>query len=114
MWHSEPSSLNCSMQVTFSFYMQPAEHFFMLMRPLSEFEFETPGLNLVSNTLKYPMCFQLFPIVSGFVTKTSLPKIEAIFWYVPFGYLYFLSFHEDLTRIGYRNQSWHGFETISI
>jgi len=33
-------------QGTFSFYLRPAEHFFMLMRPLSGFEFETPDLGL--------------------------------------------------------------------
>jgi len=44
MWHSEPSSINCSPQGTFCFYLRPAEHFFMLMRPLSVFEFETSVL----------------------------------------------------------------------
>jgi len=45
VWPSEPSSINCGPQGTFSFYLHPAEHFFMLMRPLSGFELETPGVN---------------------------------------------------------------------
>jgi hypothetical protein len=38
---------------------------------------------------------------------------KTFFWCAPFGYLYFLSFSlDDLTRIGCRNLSWYGFETI--
>jgi len=52
IWHSEPSSINYGAQGTFSFYLQPEEHFFMLMRPLSGFEFETPVLIKTINSFK--------------------------------------------------------------
>ncbi len=55
MWPSEPSSINCGPQGTFTFYLRPAEHFFMLMWPLSGFEFKTPGVELTSQYNKMGM-----------------------------------------------------------
>ncbi len=40
---SKPFSINFGPQGTFSFYLRPVEHFFMLMRSMSRFEFETVG-----------------------------------------------------------------------
>ncbi len=40
----KPSIIKCGPQGTFSFNLWLAEHFFMLMRPLSGFKFETPVL----------------------------------------------------------------------
>ncbi len=54
VWPSEPSAINCIPQGSFSFNLRPAEQFFIFMRPLSAFEFETPDLESFS----YEMCLE--------------------------------------------------------